>query len=509
MNEEVEKRSGVWRMVVILAIVAVIGAGIFWRWRNMDYEELPGWGRGDLKVSERAYYRGRISDINQSWYWESRQLECDEQGRFTEDRGTVLVVDTVKGALWLERWGVVDRNKYAELPENMQWTIWWCTPDGNTDAGTVIRAKARGRHMGRWTREKILVVGQGRGGDHLSLQIDSVHVSSDYSNGPPVPIKVNWRKLNEGVVPYGSIVVDEEEYEQICKEATGESAVEQKPLSNWLRMGKLVCGSIERQVNAAGYDPGRFEIYAGADGNSARAQLDGRESGLRSRFFNYTRMDTCLKIDYLGDDVWYARGGPVLKGFSRPRNAHLDMEFLVYARGTLEKSQVKKLLAKGRKEHPFKASPTSEFKAVLGNGVTIELLGVCRSPSIGRRWWGVDGKSLDYEPFFYEESSTSPRDTDRYEIAWKFSWPAGTTQSNIERLFNDSNKHTSSRGGTHDDKEIVVQGIDYIQPDRPVSITFKIKINNQATADEVIFSNISLEPGKDHGVKIEKPGEAE
>lgn len=503
MIEEVERRGGAWRIAVILAIVVVIAAAIFWRWRNMDYEELPGWGRGDLKVSEQAYCMGRIANINQSWYWESRELKCDGEGRFTEDRGMILVVDTARGALWLERGGVVDRDNYAELPENMQWTIWRCTPEGNTEAGTVIRAKMRGKHTGRLTPEKIFVVGHGRGNDHLSVQIDSTHVHYDYSNMPPVAIKINWRKLNEGVEPYGSIVVEDEEYERITKETSRSEAIGQEPVSNWLRMGNLVYGAVEKQVNAMGYDLTKLDVYASPEGNSARAQLECRKGGFRARFSGYMRRDTSLKIDYLGDDVWYARSGPAFGQFGMIGRGHLDMEFLIYPRGTVDKSQAKDLIARGRKEHPFEANPTSEFKAVLDNGVTIELLGICKSPSIGGRWWGVDGKSLDYEPLFYEKPSRSPREGERYEIAWKFGWPAGTNRSNIERLFNAKNKRTSNRGGTHASEEIIVEGIDCDEPGEPASLSFKIKIGSQAVADEVTFANISLTPGKDHGVKIE------
>jgi len=48
---------------------------------------------------------------------------------------------------------------------------------------------------------------------------------------------------------------------------------------------------------------------------------------------------------------------------------------------------------------PEKVSDSSEFKATLPNGVTVELIGVCEHPSQGKQWWRPDGKVLEEPPY--------------------------------------------------------------------------------------------------------------
>ncbi|MBN1975145.1 MAG: hypothetical protein JW787_15995 [Sedimentisphaerales bacterium] len=40
-------------------------------------------------------------------------------------------------------------------------------------------------------------------------------------------------------------------------------------------------------------------------------------------------------------------------------------------------------------------APSGKYTAALPNGVTVELLGVCEHPSIGKQWWKPDGSKLD------------------------------------------------------------------------------------------------------------------
>ena len=41
----------------------------------------------------------------------------------------------------------------------------------------------------------------------------------------------------------------------------------------------------------------------------------------------------------------------------------------------------------------------SGFTAILSNGVTVELVGVCEHPSEGKQWWRPDGSMLEQEPY--------------------------------------------------------------------------------------------------------------
>lgn len=56
---------------------------------------------------------------------------------------------------------------------------------------------------------------------------------------------------------------------------------------------------------------------------------------------------------------------------------------------------------------PEKASDSSEFKATLPNGVTVELVGVCEHPSEDKQWWRPDG-SLLKEPLYKTTGSKLP-----------------------------------------------------------------------------------------------------
>jgi prepilin-type processing-associated H-X9-DG protein len=48
---------------------------------------------------------------------------------------------------------------------------------------------------------------------------------------------------------------------------------------------------------------------------------------------------------------------------------------------------------------PIKSQTTSDFKATLPNGVTVELVGVCEHPSEGKQWWAPDGTFLEKAPY--------------------------------------------------------------------------------------------------------------
>jgi len=60
----------------------------------------------------------------------------------------------------------------------------------------------------------------------------------------------------------------------------------------------------------------------------------------------------------------------------------------------------------------------NKFIAILPNGVTVELIGLCEHPSEAKRWWGLDGQpiAIPYERLNYTESS---QDYKRYEVAYR------------------------------------------------------------------------------------------
>ena len=62
--------------------------------------------------------------------------------------------------------------------------------------------------------------------------------------------------------------------------------------------------------------------------------------------------------------------------------------------------------------------PNEKFNAVLSNGVTVELVGICEHPSEGRQWWTPDGKRLDYL-IKTQDISGYPSDDPGYHFVFK------------------------------------------------------------------------------------------
>ncbi|MHC4497509.1 MAG: HEAT repeat domain-containing protein [Planctomycetota bacterium] len=65
-----------------------------------------------------------------------------------------------------------------------------------------------------------------------------------------------------------------------------------------------------------------------------------------------------------------------------------------------------------------KSNNVERFRAVLANGVTVELLGICERPSQGRTWWTPDGQRLDYTIKTLDKN-TYPSDDPGYELIFR------------------------------------------------------------------------------------------
>jgi beta-lactamase regulating signal transducer with metallopeptidase domain len=63
---------------------------------------------------------------------------------------------------------------------------------------------------------------------------------------------------------------------------------------------------------------------------------------------------------------------------------------------------------------------SSEFIKTLPSGVTVELLGVCETPSAGKQWWRPDGSRLDMK-IITEDKSNYTSEYPGYEMAFKVS----------------------------------------------------------------------------------------
>lgn len=66
--------------------------------------------------------------------------------------------------------------------------------------------------------------------------------------------------------------------------------------------------------------------------------------------------------------------------------------------------------------------PIGTFQAILHNGVTVELVGVCEHPSRGKKWWQPDGSQLKEAPYDRIGGNVYPHQNERaYEFAFALS----------------------------------------------------------------------------------------
>ena len=152
-------------------------------------------------------------------------------------------------------------------------------------------------------------------------------------------------------------------------------------LAKWLKVEKQLYREIEKQVSMAGYDMRRLVVNAGADYSAAHAEYQGsREGGF---FGGHSSVDGYLKIDYLGDDVWYARGVPNPRA-GRASGAPLGLEFLVCATREIAGTEHDRWVSKGRGRQPEGVMPPSRWRTTLPNGAIVEFIGICESPSAGK-----------------------------------------------------------------------------------------------------------------------------
>jgi len=94
-----------WRTLrIVLATVGIVAVavGLLWISQGSGRRE-PGWGSGELKVAEQAYYEGRVEDIIRSWQGIARHGGRDATtGRVTEPGFVSLAIDTTERAIWIE-----------------------------------------------------------------------------------------------------------------------------------------------------------------------------------------------------------------------------------------------------------------------------------------------------------------------------------------------------------------------------------------------------------------------
>ncbi|GAJ02413.1 unnamed protein product [marine sediment metagenome] len=216
------------------------------------------------------------------------------------------------------------------------------------------------------------------------------------------------------------------------------------------KVEKSLYGKIERQLLTAGFELRKITIEPGPDFSAGHAEIRGNNhSLLRGIFGGSSSVEAYLEIDHLGNNIWYVKSAvnPRRPIMSRHR---LDLEFLVCSEGDIPKSRKKELTQKGRQKQQSSSVPETKWKAALPNGATVEFIGICENPSVGKQWWGPDGSPLDYVPYINTEPYGRPRaDRKIYEFAWRIKMPTGSnaTTHSLEGSMGSYYRQISDRYG--------------------------------------------------------------
>jgi hypothetical protein len=494
-------------LIVVVFIMGVTSVGA-------EYPEPEGWQRGDMTVSEKAYYQYRISYVCSQWHeWHERIFSH----RPNEAYNAYFVVDPKKAAIWLEENGQVYEHNYADLPKDMKWTLHLIDQESIRRLRGKVRLKLRVPYRRQALPEAVQLLGCGQDGDFLSIYLTATSgCQIDYSKIPPEikPLgpQTQYKEFTE------SFVVSDAEYEPYRNSLTDESAtagdsvtilVSDPNVSEWLKVEKQIYWEIENQTAEQDYVLSHLNIRPYAERETARGEIRTRyRSGFTLPYQLRGRNifpEPLIKIDHTGGGIWYVQG---IEKTLKSRSKNLHLEFLVSARGLIAGRKYRKLLFEARRRHSAVRKPRKEWMVSLTNGAVLELAGVCDYPSPGKKWWGPDGTSLGYEPIYClpEHKDTWNdlpagyyREGDRrMEVAFAINWPKGVVDNRMIEIPSGG----WSRGGSLADEEVLVRPYSCERGRQSFDATVRVS-TDRVRFETVTFKNISLKRGANMGFVIE------
>jgi len=454
-------------IIIVIIFVTIIAAGLYIRWHSAGSGSSPTvrWGRGYLATSERAYYSSRMGRIIKSWQQTKGNAEIDRDGQLKESYQTLLVIDLDKPAIWIEENGRTQEHNYTELPAGIKWELYHTTPQTNNKLTGRTVLKIRGLYSNGQTPERFSFIANGREGS-FSLNFNSTSLVQSHGTSSRKMRTYNFKSSTkkEGEL-YGSLIVTDAEYQQyrqsFSKAALSPSEEKGRQIqkyvtlkenkATWQKNEKFLYLEIERQVRKKGYTLRSLKVEPGPDFSAGHAEIRGHNNAfLRSFWGRVSSVKTYLNIDYLGDNIWYAKSvahplHPIM------RRRELKLEFLICPEGNLLDSREKEFLTKGRqKQQQFAPVPETPWKVILSNGTTVEFIGICENPNAGKQWWGPDGSPLDYVPYINAEPYDRAREDRKiYEFAWRIQRSGGgsATRYSIEGSTGSYGKQIHDRYG--------------------------------------------------------------
>ncbi len=465
--------------------------------------ESPGWGQERLKGSERAYYVDRVNRILEAWRGMTRQTQRRNPAETESLPYLCLVVDTDNRELGVESDGRVLPEHHSSLPAGIDWSLYRVAQGANIPLPAVSRFRLPGAPA---RSDQVLLLGQNES-QYIYFSFSSTGRGSGYGSigaedtaSGGVPAFPGGRTAGEQ--PYESLVVSPGAYERAKASFHStfipvEPAVLTQNKSVWLNVEKLLYQEMERHVSRRGWQLSELRIDCGPDYTAATAQVHSLRKGPRPLLSRKrAEVRTALRIDSLGNDVWYVKS----------ESARLDVEFLVCATGSIPESDQAALLQQGRtKLQEMLVIPASAWGVRLPNGATVELVGICENPSAGRQWWGPDGSLLGYAPYATRELPCLSENHAIYDIVWRVDPPqdGGLQMRATPEGFRVPNHgQFRDRYGSRIDLGLDLSGYTF-EPSREKATLEFIVRNAQGEPAAVTFKNISLVRGSNQGFEIE------
>ena len=403
----------------------------------------------------------------------------------------------------------------VDLPDWMTWTVHRTDADGTRPLGNPVRLARRKRLLA----ERIWLVGDGTGERILTLHFDGNSLGSRYgvrpfNRGFNVPV------LQGGADDRESMVVSDVEYrasQSSWAQDDADTTLDAEPPSSnikehrdaWLNVEKRIYQSIEGQIIRTDLELHQLHVVPGPDYSAAHAEATVLKRGLLRNVLDPGAAPSIhLKIDYLGDEVWYIRSGDApwrqLHGTMCQESPRL--EFLVSAGAAIKSEARSQWIEKGRRIPTGPILPHTKWAMELANGAVVEFLGVCESPSAGKQWWGPDGSPLGYQPCLTAQPhGLRVGDRKVFEIAWRIQQPNDarrlSTHFSFESGFPADNRQPRDRYGVlladvHHHSHV------FDKSRTKTTLTLGADVNSEGL-HRVRLKDVSLVPGEDFGFATE------
>jgi hypothetical protein len=483
-----------------LVIIALL---LFLRWNEygQSYKSLANWGKGIFRNSEKAYYTNKVINIIAKW----QKTDNNPDSSVSDSNSVFLHFDLEQNAIWLEENGQVKTEDYCEFPFNSGNGALYYPPFPKATElprRTILQIKDPNQKL-----QSLFLLKCGS----FNFFFDTRTIAGS----PVFPAgSVYMSGSSQKTDDYTSLIVSEEEYEkyknsvsqkksgQPNEKATTQQTVLEEKKSRWLEGEKLLYMEIEGQVLNAGYELDSLELEAGFDYNAAYAVIQGHGENVVYKYLDLgggsKTVRAYLKIDYLGNDIWYAKTWPHPKRTLKS-DRKLDLEFLIFPDEQIPHSQYRKYIEQGRKLQQSESFPTAKWKAALPDGVVIEIIGI-RYSNNPDKWWGPDGSALEFPDYFKIEPIKADENTS--QIVWQIKFPENRVGRRT--FFVPEGAKDTRTVAAHDrygNAESVMISV-YDSSLEKISFRIGAQASGQ-TSQYVNFENVSLVPGRNQGFNIE------